>query len=213
MCVSPKHLQSQVVAFNVQHIRDQPGGGRFFHDVESAHFHLQQLRGRRVRPGQDLVPGVRGGGRLHGLSAGHHQRVHRIRQIQVSPTHKTRNLLIIKVFRRCITGPLDGKVGRRQAITLVALTWLWATPWNLFPLFEIWGRFVPGESSAVFSHPIYLLFSSSGYSFICFCMRTLGAGYLFTCSIFSHRHQSLCLRSLLLQKFRSIFSNNFIEKF
>lgn len=87
----PKHFQSQVVAFDVQHIRDQPGGGRFYHDVESAHFHLQQLRGRRVRPGQGLVPGVRGGGRLHGLSAGHHQRVHRIRQIQVSPTQNAQS--------------------------------------------------------------------------------------------------------------------------
>lgn len=60
-------------------------------------------------------------------------------------------------FRRCITGPLDGKVGRRQAITLVALTWMWATPWTLFPLLEIWGRFVPGEPYAAFSHPNHLV--------------------------------------------------------
>ncbi|XP_065345505.1 opsin, ultraviolet-sensitive-like isoform X2 [Cloeon dipterum] len=44
---------------------------------------------------------------------------------------------------KCISSPLDGKVGKKKAITLALLTWTWATPWALLPLFQIWGRFVP----------------------------------------------------------------------
>lgn len=44
---------------------------------------------------------------------------------------------------RTISNPLDGRLSRVQAGLLICLTWLWATPFTVLPLFEIWGRYIP----------------------------------------------------------------------
>ncbi|XP_041986681.1 opsin-2-like [Aricia agestis] len=42
-----------------------------------------------------------------------------------------------------ITRPLDGRLSQGKAILMVACIWIYATPWSLMPLFEVWGRYVP----------------------------------------------------------------------
>nr|ABW69111.1 ultraviolet-sensitive rhodopsin [Polyommatus icarus] len=42
-----------------------------------------------------------------------------------------------------ITRPLDGRLSQGKAILMVAFIWIYATPWSLMPLFEVWGRYVP----------------------------------------------------------------------
>lgn len=42
-----------------------------------------------------------------------------------------------------ITRPLDGRLSKGKAILMIAVIWIYATPWSLLPLFKIWGRFVP----------------------------------------------------------------------
>ncbi|CAG9793897.1 unnamed protein product [Diatraea saccharalis] len=43
-----------------------------------------------------------------------------------------------------ITRPLDGRLSKGKALLMIAFVWIYATPWALLPLFEVWGRFVPG---------------------------------------------------------------------
>nr|ART29894.1 opsin [Heliconius atthis]ART29898.1 opsin [Heliconius atthis] len=42
-----------------------------------------------------------------------------------------------------ITRPLDGRLSRGKALLMIACVWIYATPWCLMPLFNVWGRFVP----------------------------------------------------------------------
>nr|AEG80169.1 ultraviolet-sensitive visual pigment [Dione juno] len=42
-----------------------------------------------------------------------------------------------------ITRPLDGRLSRGKALLMIACVWIYATPWSLMPLFNVWGRFVP----------------------------------------------------------------------
>ncbi|XP_061715142.1 opsin-2-like [Cydia pomonella] len=42
-----------------------------------------------------------------------------------------------------ITRPLDGRLSRGKVLLLMALVWIYCTPWALLPLFKIWGRYVP----------------------------------------------------------------------
>nr|APY20676.1 ultraviolet sensitive opsin 1 [Xanthostigma xanthostigma] len=42
-----------------------------------------------------------------------------------------------------IAKPFDGKLSRTKALCMVLFVWLYALPWGLLPLLEIWGRFVP----------------------------------------------------------------------
>nr|BAQ54844.1 opsin, short-wavelength sensitive type [Asiagomphus melaenops] len=44
---------------------------------------------------------------------------------------------------KTIAFPLDGRLGMKAALGLVAATWLWATPFSILPFFEIWSRFAP----------------------------------------------------------------------
>ncbi|KAG8224554.1 Short wavelength sensitive B opsin 3 [Ladona fulva] len=44
---------------------------------------------------------------------------------------------------RTIAFPLDGRLGMKAALGLVAFTWLWAMPFSLLPFFEIWSKFSP----------------------------------------------------------------------
>lgn len=44
---------------------------------------------------------------------------------------------------RTISNPLDGRLNRVQAGILVLMTWLWAMPFTLLPLFKVWGRYIP----------------------------------------------------------------------
>nr|BAQ54898.1 opsin, short-wavelength sensitive type [Epiophlebia superstes] len=44
---------------------------------------------------------------------------------------------------RTIAFPLDGRLGMKAALGLIAFTWLWATPFSILPFFEIWSRFAP----------------------------------------------------------------------
>jgi r-opsin len=38
---------------------------------------------------------------------------------------------------------MDGKMSKKKAILMVIMTWCYALPWTLMPLFEYWGRFAP----------------------------------------------------------------------
>jgi r-opsin len=38
---------------------------------------------------------------------------------------------------------MDGKMSMGKAIIMALMTWLYALPWTLMPLLEVWGRFVP----------------------------------------------------------------------
>nr|BAQ54731.1 opsin, short-wavelength sensitive type [Orthetrum albistylum] len=44
---------------------------------------------------------------------------------------------------RTIAFPLDGRLGMKAAVGLVAGTWFWALPFSLLPFFELWSRFAP----------------------------------------------------------------------
>nr|CAH7757597.1 unnamed protein product [Callosobruchus chinensis] len=48
-----------------------------------------------------------------------------------------------------ITRPFDGKVSRTKALVMILFVWAYTIPWALMPLFEIWGRFGPGEKMNV----------------------------------------------------------------
>lgn len=43
-----------------------------------------------------------------------------------------------------ITRPFDGKITRTKAIIMIMFVWIYALPWTFMPMFEVWGRFVPG---------------------------------------------------------------------
>nr|BAQ54948.1 opsin, short-wavelength sensitive type [Indolestes peregrinus] len=44
---------------------------------------------------------------------------------------------------RTIAFPLDGRLGMKQAVILVIMTWLYASPFSLLPLMGIWSRYAP----------------------------------------------------------------------
>ncbi|XP_029717700.2 opsin-3 [Aedes albopictus] len=44
---------------------------------------------------------------------------------------------------RTISNPLDGRLNRVQCGILIFITWLWAMPFTLLPVFKIWGRYIP----------------------------------------------------------------------
>lgn len=44
---------------------------------------------------------------------------------------------------RVIARPFDSKMTIKSATFLVLLVWLWALPWAVMPLMEIWGRYAP----------------------------------------------------------------------
>ncbi|KAG8237095.1 Short wavelength sensitive B opsin 4 [Ladona fulva] len=44
---------------------------------------------------------------------------------------------------RTISSPLDGRIGMKQAMVLVAGTWMYATPFSILPMIGVWSRFVP----------------------------------------------------------------------
>ncbi|XP_030384580.1 opsin Rh5 [Scaptodrosophila lebanonensis] len=44
---------------------------------------------------------------------------------------------------KTISNPIDGRLGYGQIIMLIILSWFWATPFSVFPLFQIWGRYIP----------------------------------------------------------------------
>lgn len=43
-----------------------------------------------------------------------------------------------------IANPLEGKLTKIKAFFIIFLLWCYTIPWAIFPLFQIWGRFVPG---------------------------------------------------------------------
>lgn len=43
-----------------------------------------------------------------------------------------------------ITRPFDGKVTRTKALIMILFVWIYTLPWTFMPMFEVWGRFVPG---------------------------------------------------------------------
>jgi len=47
---------------------------------------------------------------------------------------------------KTISNPIDGRLSYGQIIMCIIFTWLWATPFSVLPLFEIWGRYQPGKS-------------------------------------------------------------------
>ncbi|XP_052861519.1 opsin, ultraviolet-sensitive-like isoform X2 [Anopheles cruzii] len=55
----------------------------------------------------------------------------------------TTNALIAYDRYNTITRPFEGRLSRTKAIILVCLVWMYAIPWAVLPLLEIWGRFVP----------------------------------------------------------------------
>nr|BAQ54755.1 opsin, short-wavelength sensitive type [Somatochlora uchidai] len=44
---------------------------------------------------------------------------------------------------RTISSPLDGRIGMKQGMLLVAGTWIYASPFSILPLFGVWSRYVP----------------------------------------------------------------------
>ncbi|XP_044756369.1 opsin, ultraviolet-sensitive-like isoform X2 [Coccinella septempunctata] len=42
-----------------------------------------------------------------------------------------------------ITKPFDGKLTRTKAFLMIVGVWIYAIPWAVMPLLEVWGRFVP----------------------------------------------------------------------
>nr|BAQ54896.1 opsin, short-wavelength sensitive type [Epiophlebia superstes] len=44
---------------------------------------------------------------------------------------------------RTLAFPLDGRLGMKQAMVLVAGTWIYATPFSVLPMFGIWSRYAP----------------------------------------------------------------------
>lgn len=44
-----------------------------------------------------------------------------------------------------IANPFEGKLTKIKAIFFVVLVWCYTIPWAVFPLLQIWGRFVPGK--------------------------------------------------------------------
>lgn len=43
-----------------------------------------------------------------------------------------------------IANPMGGKLTKGKAILFVVLIWCYTIPWAVFPVLQIWGRFVPG---------------------------------------------------------------------
>ncbi|KAF4525364.1 Short Wavelength Sensitive Opsin Ultraviolet [Ephemera danica] len=55
----------------------------------------------------------------------------------------TTNTCIAYDRYRTISSPMDGRMSKGKAISMVLFTWAYAVPWTLMPLTEYWGRFVP----------------------------------------------------------------------
>lgn len=46
-----------------------------------------------------------------------------------------------------ITKPFSAKVSRTKAALMIFLVWLYALPWAFLPMFEVWGRYMPGNDT------------------------------------------------------------------
>lgn len=46
-----------------------------------------------------------------------------------------------------ITRPFDGKITRTKALIMILFVWIYTLPWTFMPMFEVWGRFVPGNKA------------------------------------------------------------------
>ncbi|KAH8390897.1 hypothetical protein KR215_001447 [Drosophila sulfurigaster] len=44
---------------------------------------------------------------------------------------------------KTISNPIDGRLSYGQILMCIIFTWLWATPFSVLPLFQIWGRYLP----------------------------------------------------------------------
>ncbi|EDW11517.1 opsin Rh5 [Drosophila mojavensis] len=44
---------------------------------------------------------------------------------------------------KTISNPIDGRLSYGQIILCIIFTWMWATPFSVLPLFQIWGRYLP----------------------------------------------------------------------
>ncbi|KAH8282862.1 hypothetical protein KR054_010378 [Drosophila jambulina] len=44
---------------------------------------------------------------------------------------------------KTISNPIDGRLSYGQIVLCILFTWLWATPFSVLPLFQIWGRYQP----------------------------------------------------------------------
>lgn len=44
-----------------------------------------------------------------------------------------------------ITRPFDGKITRTKAAMMILFVWVYTLPWALLPMFEVWGRYMPGK--------------------------------------------------------------------
>lgn len=51
---------------------------------------------------------------------------------------------------KTISNPIDGRLSYGQIIMCIIFTWMWATPFSVLPLFQIWGRYLPGEKPIMF---------------------------------------------------------------
>lgn len=54
-----------------------------------------------------------------------------------------------------IANPFEGKLTKIKAIFFVVLVWFYTIPWAVFPLLQIWGRFVPGKNIVEVKRFIY----------------------------------------------------------
>lgn len=45
---------------------------------------------------------------------------------------------------KTISNPIDGRLSYGQIILCILFTWVWATPFSVLPLTQIWGRYRPG---------------------------------------------------------------------
>lgn len=57
-----------------------------------------------------------------------------------------------------ITRPFDGKITRTKAALMIVFVWLYTLPWALLPMFEIWGRYMPGKTTHNNASNILLLY-------------------------------------------------------
>lgn len=68
-----------------------------------------------------------------------------------------------------IANPLERKMTMPKAIFMCLLVWCYTIPWALFPYFQIWGRFAPGNSRWRFPNCFRIIFGhfSEGYLTSC----------------------------------------------
>lgn len=50
------------------------------------------------------------------------------------------------LYCRTIAKPFEAKMAKSKALLVLVGIWVYASPFALLPYFEIWSRFVPGET-------------------------------------------------------------------